>query len=122
MRTVAELRREAGEGPARNTDSLYRPIERAPRRFNPFRIPKSLQAALPFKSKPKVVASSKGKRPTLEQRRAVVVEKSEKKAISLIAELNRIRNVKAEKRRAKQARQKEVSVLPFVPARATGGY
>ena len=36
-----------------NQDSLYRPIERVTRRFNPLHIPKDLQAALPFKSKPK---------------------------------------------------------------------
>ena len=44
MRTVAELRREAGVGAPRNADSLYRPIERAPRRFNPLKIPRALQA------------------------------------------------------------------------------
>ena len=44
MRTVAELRREAGIGAPRNADSLYRPIERAPRRFNPLKIPRALQA------------------------------------------------------------------------------
>jgi ribosome biogenesis protein BMS1 len=44
MRTVAELRREAGVGAPRDADSLYRPIERAPRRFNPLKIPKALQA------------------------------------------------------------------------------
>lgn len=43
MRTVAQLRRELGVGAPRNPDSLYRPIERAPRVFNPLRIPKQLQ-------------------------------------------------------------------------------
>jgi ribosome biogenesis protein BMS1 len=43
MKTVAELRRELGVGPPRSADSLYRPIERAPRKFNPLKIPKSLQ-------------------------------------------------------------------------------
>ena len=44
MRTVAQLRREAGEGAPRQRDSLYRPVERRPRRFNPLKIPTSLQA------------------------------------------------------------------------------
>ena len=44
MRTVAQLRREAGQGAPRQPDSLYRPIERRPRRFNPLKIPTSLQA------------------------------------------------------------------------------
>ena len=43
MRTVAQLRREQGIGAPRNTDSLYQQIERAPRKFNPLKIPKALQ-------------------------------------------------------------------------------
>ncbi len=43
MRTVAALRREQGVGAPRHTDSLYRTIERAPRKFNPLHIPKTLQ-------------------------------------------------------------------------------
>jgi hypothetical protein len=58
MRTVAELRRAAGVGAPRETDSLYRPIERAPRVFNPLKVPAKLQAALPFKTKPKLVSFS----------------------------------------------------------------
>ncbi len=44
MRTVAQLRRERGEGAPRQRDSLYRPVERRPRRFNPLKIPTALQA------------------------------------------------------------------------------
>ncbi len=44
MRTVAQLRRAAGVGAPRQQDSLYRPIERRPRRFNPLKIPTALQA------------------------------------------------------------------------------
>ena len=43
MRTVADLRRALGVGAPRDRDSLYRPIERAPRKFNPLKIPRSLQ-------------------------------------------------------------------------------
>lgn len=43
MKTVAQLRRELGIGAPRNTDSLYHQIERTPRKFNPLKIPKSLQ-------------------------------------------------------------------------------
>ena len=43
MRTVADLRRALGVGAPRDRDSLYAPIERAPRQFNPLRIPKKLQ-------------------------------------------------------------------------------
>ncbi|BDA50761.1 probable pre-rRNA-processing protein TSR1 homolog at N-terminal half [Coccomyxa sp. Obi] len=107
MRTVAALRREQGVGPPQERDSLYRPIERPPRRFNPLKVPKSLQAALPFKSKPKVPGARK--RPTLEQKRAVVLEPAERCTVALINQLNALRNEKAAKKHAKQARQREHS-------------
>jgi len=37
-------------------DSLYKPVERTTRRFNKLGVPKALQEALPFKSKPKLDA------------------------------------------------------------------
>lgn len=46
MRTVAEVRRELGIGAPREKNSLYRPIERGPRKFNPLKIPKQLQVGL----------------------------------------------------------------------------
>lgn len=48
------------------------------------------------------------KRKTLEQRRAVVLDKPEKKAATLLQQLNAIRNAKAEKRRTQAARRREV--------------
>ena len=65
-----------------------------------------VQAALPYKSKPKV--SGPQKRPTLEQRRAVGLEPAERRAASLVHQLNALRNEKAVKRREKQARQRQV--------------
>lgn len=105
MRTVAELRRALGQGAPREPDSLYRPdaAERGPRRFNPLKVPKRLQAALPFKTKPKVEAARKGKRPTLERRRAVVQSPEERRAAALVQQLNAIRNHKAERRRESQS-------------------
>ncbi len=103
MRTVAELRRAAGVGAPRAGDSLYRPIERPPRKFNPLKVPRSLVAALPYGSKP--VTMPARTRKSLDQRRAVAVvaDKGEKRAASLVAQLNAIRNAKAGKRRAKEA-------------------
>ena len=48
-----------------------------PKRFNPLVVPKHLQKDLPFKSKPKL--QTKRKKPTLETRRAVVMEPDEKR-------------------------------------------
>ena len=62
MRTVAQLRREAGIGAPRKSDSLYRPILRRLRAFNPLKIPKALQVCRRFSgvcaesSHPKVTA------------------------------------------------------------------
>ena len=67
------------------------------------------QAALPYKSRPKVLGPRK--RPTLEQRRAVGLEPAERKAVSLVHQLNALRNEKAVKRREKQARQRQVRRL-----------
>ena len=104
MRTVAQIRRELNIGAPREVDSLYGKIERAPRQFNPLRVPKALQASLPYKTKPKL--EPKRKRKTLDQKRAVVHEPEEKKMISLIQQLNSIRNEKAAKRRATNERRK----------------
>lgn len=105
MRTVADIRRDTGIGAPRQNDSLYREIERRPRVFNPLKIPSSLQAALPYKSKPKIELARKKK--SLEQRRAIIVEPQERKKISLVAQLNAIRNVKAVARREQRKRHQE---------------
>ena len=102
MRTVAELRRAAQLSAPRDPDSLYRPVERAAvRRFNPLRVPRALQAALPFASKQKAAASRKRK--DLDSRRAVALDAEGKRAASLVAQLNAIRNSKAAKKLLKQA-------------------
>jgi len=106
MRTTGQLRRDAGVGAPVEADSLYRDVERAPKRFNPLRVPRALQKELPFKSKPKLEKSRAGKRKTLEQKRAVVLEKGERKMYTLVQQLNAIRNQKAEARREQAAKSK----------------
>lgn len=66
----------------------------------------AFQAELPFKSKPKVQAPRK--RQSLEQKRAVVLEPEERKAVTLYSQLNAIRNQKAVKRRDQQTRRRGV--------------
>eukprot|EP00899_Mesostigma_viride_P005993 jgi/Mesvir1/15395/Mv06582-RA.1 len=104
MRTMAQLRRELHVPIPYNKDSVYKPIERLPRKFNPLRIPKALQAALPFKSKPKDVLARK--HDTLEKRRAVVRDASERKAAALLQALGTIRNEKQRKREEATARRR----------------
>ncbi|KAE8076582.1 hypothetical protein FH972_015221 [Carpinus fangiana] len=110
MKTVAELRREHNLPIPINKDSLYKPIERKPKKFNPLVVPKQLRAALPFASKPKDIPARK--RPLLENRRpAVVMEPHERKVHALVQHLQLIRNEKMKKRKLKEEkRRKEVEV------------
>ncbi|XP_022765573.1 ribosome biogenesis protein BMS1 homolog isoform X2 [Durio zibethinus] len=104
MKTVAELRREHNLPIPVNKDSLYKPIERKPRKFNPFVIPKALQADLPFESKPKNIPHRE--RPLLEDRRAVVMEPHERKVHALVQHLQLIRNDKMKKRKLKEEQKR----------------
>lgn len=54
----------------------FQPVERKTRHFNPLVIPAKLQKELPFKSKPKQM--KKRTKPSLETKRAVVMEPHEK--------------------------------------------
>jgi len=101
MKTVAQLRRESNMGAPVNRDSLYLPIERVKRVFNPLQVPQKLQASLPYSSKPKL--EKKRKRKSLDARRAVVPSSDEKKAYTLMQQLQTIRNDKAAKKKAKRA-------------------
>lgn len=103
MKTVAELRREHNLPIPVNKDSLYKPIERTPKKFNPLVIPKSLQATLPFESKPKDIPKG---RATLERRRAVVMEPNERKVHALVQQLRLITNDKMRKRKLKKDQER----------------
>ena len=100
MRTVGQIRFETGTKPKPNRDSLYKPITRETRRFNPLRVPASLQRQLPFKSKPKL--KEKLKRKSLATRRAVVLEPEEKRVLTLMQQLATLHRDKAKRRKQKQ--------------------
>lgn len=106
MKTVAQLRREKKMAIPQNPDSEYRDIERAPRRFNPLKIPTGLQKTLPFASKPKLLKKRASTKPTLEQRRAVVMDSQQKKEHTLMQHVKTVRNSKIAKRKEGQARRK----------------
>lgn len=105
MRTVGQIRYEAGSKPAVRPDSLYKPIAREARHFNPLRVPSALQKQLPFKSKPKMHEKRKGK--SLAAKRAVVLEPEEKRVLTLMQQLATLHHEKVRKRKLKdRARQK----------------
>lgn len=105
MRLVREIRQDNKMIPESNPDSEYKPIERSVRKFNPLKVSKSLQTALPFASKPKLL--SKSKRPSLLQRRAVVLEPQERKISSLLQQIRTLKNEKEAKRKEKEKERRK---------------
>ncbi|XP_020248969.1 ribosome biogenesis protein BMS1 homolog isoform X1 [Asparagus officinalis] len=105
MKTVAELRWENNLPIPHDKDSVYKPIERKPRKFNPLVVPPKLQAALPFASKPKDMP--RRKRPLLENKRAVVLEPHERKVHALVQHLQLIKNEKMKKRKLKEQEKRK---------------
>lgn len=105
MKTVAELRWENNIPIPHDKDSVYKPIERKPRKFNPLVIPPKLQAALPFASKPKDKPGHR--KPLLENRRAVVLEPHERKVHALVQHLQLIKNEKMKKRKLKEQEKRK---------------
>eukprot|EP01129_Flabellula_baltica_P013705 TRINITY_DN6420_c0_g1_i1.p1 TRINITY_DN6420_c0_g1~~TRINITY_DN6420_c0_g1_i1.p1 ORF type:complete len:1065 (-),score=328.05 TRINITY_DN6420_c0_g1_i1:435-3395(-) len=90
MKTVYQLRKERNLSIPEKKDSEYKEIHRKEKIFAPVSLPASLQDRLPFKSLPK--NQKKRSRPTLEQRRAVILEKPEKQRLQLLTELGAIKN------------------------------
>ncbi|KAK4778651.1 hypothetical protein SAY86_006179 [Trapa natans] len=105
MKTVAELRRENNIPVPLNKDSIYKPVERRPRKFNPLVIPKTLQEALPFASKPKDIP--RRKQPLLERRRAVVMEPHERRVHALFQQLQLIKQAKMKKKKLKNEQKRK---------------
>ncbi|XP_016104234.1 ribosome biogenesis protein BMS1 homolog [Sinocyclocheilus grahami] len=107
MRTLGQLKHDLGIRNKPNQDSLYKPVVRQVRHFNPLHVPKELQKALPFKNKPKQM-QAKGKTPRDLQRPAVVREPHEKKVAALLDALSSVYAYKNKKARAEQhAKHKE---------------
>ncbi|KAJ3093944.1 Glycoside hydrolase 2 (Mannanase, beta-galactosidase) [Phlyctochytrium planicorne] len=110
LRLTGQIRADKALAIPLNKDSLYKEIERNERKFNKLAIPKSLQQALPFSSKPKNEIARK--RPSLMQRRAVLMEPEEKKVQRIMQAINTIKNEKTKKAKAKsQMRKEKVAVM-----------
>lgn len=107
MRLTGTVRREENIKTPLRINSHYKPVERPEQRqFNPLRIPKSIQAALPYASKP--VVTTPQRRATYLQKRAVVMDDDEREAVSLLQQMQAVQHAKQEKRQRKNAeKQKE---------------
>lgn len=101
MKTKAQLQIETQTPIEINPDSIYQPIERPEKKFSKLQVSRTLEAALPFASKPKV--QTKRKKKSYISKRAVVMDASEKKKYSFIQAVNTIRNDKVIKRKQKNA-------------------
>ncbi|XP_041829194.1 ribosome biogenesis protein BMS1 homolog isoform X2 [Melanotaenia boesemani] len=107
MRTLGQLKQDLNIRNKPDTDSLYKPVVRAPRHFNRLHIPKELQKALPFKSKPKQ-QQPKRKTPRDLQRPSVIREPHERKVAALLHALSTVHSYKKKKAyTAQHARHKE---------------
>ena len=106
MRLTGQVRRDEGVKTPLDVNSTYKKIDRPARRFNPLKVPKKLQAELPYASKPKLMKAQS--RQTYMQKRAVVLEPEEKKAIALLQQIRALRKDQVARRKEKQNERKEV--------------
>lgn len=124
MRLTGQIRRDEGLKTPSNADSAYRvssttlpllsnrnspllfqPVARTTRRFNTLKIPRNLQAGLPFASKPKVAKPQRNQ--TYMQSRAVVMEPEETRAVALLQQIQALRKDKGARRDAKKKEQRQ---------------
>lgn len=80
-------------------------VERTTRRFNTLKVPRKLEASLPFASKTKSVP--KQRKQTYLQSRAVILDPNEKQAVALLQQMQSLRKDKVARRREKQDERKE---------------
>ena len=111
MKLTGQVRADQGINLPMNANSTYTKIERATRRFNPLKVPKSIQSNLPFKSQ--IHTMKPQQKQTYMQKRAVVLGGEEKKARELMQKVMTLRNEKEAKRKATKnvKRQEHVKKL-----------
>ncbi|KAK4504946.1 hypothetical protein PRZ48_002909 [Zasmidium cellare] len=105
MRLTGQVRAAQNIPTPKEKNSNYRPVERQERHFNPLRVPRKLQAELPYKSQ--ITQMKPQKKDTYTSKRAVVVGGEEKVARRLMQQVMSLRNEKVEKRRQKQEERRQ---------------
>ena len=105
MRLTGQVRHEHNSSTPHQSDSAYKPIERPGRRFNPLKVPRKLQGALPYASKPRLMKPQKRK--TYLQKRAVLLEPEEKKALAVMQQMRALRKEAITRRRDKKHERAE---------------
>ena len=109
MRLLRDIRKDQNVPVPNEPDSNYQSITDRPeiRKFNPFRVPKTLQKELPFASKSKDKQKRSSGKPLYMEKRAVVLEPEEKKLFNLMQNIMTIKNEKDAKRKAKEAERRK---------------
>lgn len=116
MRLTGEVRRSEGLPTPSNTNSAYKPIVRTDRHFNRLKVPRKLQGELPYASKTKITKPQR--EAVYVQRRAMVLEVEEKKAIALLQQAKALRKDQITRRRREHDRK--ASVRKRVAAKEVG--
>lgn len=108
VRLLRDLRKDQSVLLIQKPDSLYRTIDERPmeRKFNTFKIPRSVQRDLPFNSKPKMIAKRASNKPTYLQRRSVILEPKEKNIYALMQQINTLRHEKEAQQKLKRAERR----------------
>jgi ribosome biogenesis protein BMS1 len=104
MKPKAQLQIETDTPIEVNPDSIYKPIERIEPKFSKLVVPKRLEEALPYANKPKNQGNGTKKRrkESYRSKRAVVLERDERKKLTFIQALNTIRKEKVAIRKQKK--------------------
>ena len=106
MKTKAQLQLETQTPIEVNPDSIYMPIERPERRFKKLKLPKRLEEALPYVTKPKE-DRKRSKKGYLAKRKTVVLEAEERKKLTFLQALNTIRREKTSLRKEKKEEKRQ---------------
>ena len=104
MRLTGQIRREEGVATPNDVNSQYRSITRSTRRFNTLKVPRKLEASLPYASKTRAIPAQK--KETYMQKRAVIMDDDEKKAAALLQQMQSLRKDKVQRRKDKQEERK----------------
>jgi len=98
---------------------MRKKVHRPEKKFSSLIIPKNLQKALPYKSKPKLMAkqgNGDSRNQTYLQKRAVVLEPEEKKAVALLQQIRALRKDQVVRRKerkevAKDKKRKDIEKM-----------
>ncbi|OMJ80676.1 hypothetical protein SteCoe_19010 [Stentor coeruleus] len=106
LKSANELKKDLGLNIENNPDSNYIPIIRQSKSFGSLKIPKKLEEALPYKSKPKKEQKSEKQDKNLK----ALMNDREKKIAFFLQRLGTVKNIRGKKDKEKEDKRQEVIV------------